>query len=213
MNTPIIMYISSVSQALPIVAAFAVWGRHQPAPYPRLILWCLLMLGADVLDLAVRSLGPNAFTSYIMLPLEVGATLWVLAAWQPTAFLRLVYMMAIAVAGTIVAILLILVDPVKNFDLWIGPSLALLALVGVLHTLVHRALISGGLLTEQGWFWVCLGIGLFWLCFISVPPFYAAYIHTDMRMIVRVLIVRAWVVMACFLFITWGIVCQKRQAR
>lgn len=209
-----VMFVQAASQALPIVAAFAVRGRHQPVPYPRLVFWCAVLVVTDVLALAVaKAFGNNLWMVYVTLPIEVGLVLWLLSEWQPTELLRLTYTLAIPVMGTVVISLLMLTDPTKTFYRWVSPFLALLALVAALQTLVHRALLSRSRLTEQDWFWVCLGMSLFWLGYVSVPVFADAFLVAHEDWVWWAYVSRAYTDIAAFILMSWGIWCQRVPAR
>ena len=53
MAIPLLLHVASASQALPIVAAALVGGRHLPVPHRRLAIWCCLLVLLDVVDLIV----------------------------------------------------------------------------------------------------------------------------------------------------------------
>jgi hypothetical protein len=211
---PLIMFGHAVSQAAPIVAAIAVRGRHKPVPYRPIVIWCLALLATDAIDLAVAArYGNNLWTSYVAIPVEVGMALWILSTWQPSEFLRLAYNLAIPVMGTLVVSLLVLTDPSVTFYRWIAPFLGLLALSASLHTLVLRTLISRAPLVRQDWFWICLGMALFWLGDVSVPVFADTFLVTHVDWVRWAYISRAYTDIVAFLLMSWGIVCQRVPAR
>ncbi|MFI4978486.1 MAG: hypothetical protein ACHQC8_07430 [Solirubrobacterales bacterium] len=209
-----VMFVQAASQALPIVAAFAVRGRHKPVPYPRVVVWCLILIGTDMLALVLaKLLGNNLWLSYVTRPIEVFLTLWVLSLWQPTEYLRLAYSLAIPVVGALVVSVLMLTDPTVTFSRWMAPPLALLALAASLHTLVHRTLLSRAPLARQDWFWICLGMSLFWLGYVSVPVFADAFLATHEDWVWWAYVSRAYTDIAAFILMSWGIWCQRVPAR
>jgi hypothetical protein len=211
---PLVMFGQAASQALPIVAALKVRGRHQPVPYPRLVFWCGILLVTDVLGLVVaEALGNNLWMVYVTLPVEVGLVLWLLSEWQSTELLRLTYSLAIPVMGTVVVSLLMLTDPAKTFYRYVSPFLALLGLAAALHTLVHRTLLSRGPLIRQDWFWICLGMALFWLGYVSVPVFADTFLVAHVDWVRWAYISRAYTDIVAFLLMSWGVVCQRVPAR
>jgi hypothetical protein len=213
MAIPTIMYVHAASQALPIVAAYAVRGREQPAPYRRVIIWCLVLLATDAVDLTFARLRyNNLWTAYFTTPVEVGMSLWILAAWQPNELLRLTYNMAIPVTGTVVVSLLVLTDPSVTFYRWIAPFLSLLALAASVHTLAHRTLLSRAPLADQGWFWICLGMSLFWLGYVSVPVFLDLFIDTHQDWVGWAYMGRAGTDIAAFGLMAWGILRSRVPA-
>jgi hypothetical protein len=206
MTIPAIMYVHAASQALPIVAALGVRGRQQPVPYHRVVIWCLVLLATDAVDLTFARLHyNNLWTGYFTRPLELGMSLWILSDWQPNESLRLTYNLAIPITGTVVASLLVLTDPSVTFYRWIAPLLGLLALVASVHTLAHRTLLSRVPLTDQGWFWICLGMSLFWLGDVSVPVFADAFVVTHETWVHWAYMGRAYTDIAAFGLMAWGI--------
>lgn len=214
MAIPAILYATSATQVLPVVASFAVWGRRPPAPYPLLLTWCAVLVASDGLDLLVAFMrGPNLWLAYFTLPVELCLTLLLLAEWQLTARLRSAYRRALPVCIAGHAVFLALTDRAVTFEIWVIPLSGLIALAGILHTLVHRSLTSRGPLTDQGWFWVLLGMALFWATFVPVPPFAQAFIAPRIDWVRSAYIVRSWIKIAAFALITWGVVCQRLATR
>ncbi len=214
MAIPVVLYAINASQALPIVAVRVVRGRHPPAPHLRLSIWCAVLLSADVLDIGVAALvGTNRFTSWVLLPVEVALTFWILAAWQPELRMRRAYMTAIPISLIAAAAAMAAFGPERTFDIWLGPLLALSALGGTVHTLVHRSLWSRSQLFAEDWFWILLGMSFLWVGFVPVPAFMFAIIDSAMGWVSLILLSRAWLVFAAFLLITWGILCPRILAR
>ena len=117
MAIPVLLYVASASQALPIAAAALVGGRPLPVPHRRLALWCCLLVLLDVGDLAVgASTGNNLWTAYLTLPVELGMTLWILSSWQSPRWAR-AYMLAVPIVGATVAMALLLTDPAREAPL------------------------------------------------------------------------------------------------
>lgn len=196
------------------MAVLAWWGRQPPTPLRRLAVWSLFLLVTDLLEfVAGAATGNNLWLEYVVLPLELCFTLWILAAWQPDRRWSRRYEIAIPVIVAVVAVLLLAVDPAAQFYLWIGPVLSLVAVLATMLTLIPRSLLSRTTLTNQDWFWVCLGLALFWACFAPVPPFMQAFLGTRTEWVVGFLLTRAWLTVAAFLLITWGVFCQRLPVR
>ena len=213
MAIPLIAHVQVASQGLPIVAVLALWGRRAPAPYARLALWCLFLVASDILDLIVALLrGNNQFTTYVVLPAEVALTLWVLSSWEKSPGRSrlatvVAVLMALAVGGA-----LLLTNPAETFDRWVAPALALIALMAALAMLLRLVLTSQQLLTGQDWFWITLGMALFWVLSVPLPPFADAILPTNERWVHIAYYSRACIVILSFLLMTWGVLCQRRQA-
>lgn len=212
MEIPLVMYATSASQSLPVFTVLLVRGRHPPAPYLRITTWCCFLVLADVFNISVMYLqGNNLWTSYYTLPAEVGLTLWILAAWQANARMQRLYMYAIVLVVLGTAAVLLATDPAVTFEVWVAPTLALIALAKSVHTLVHRSLLSRQPLTTQAWFGVCLGLSLFWLLSVPMPPFANAILNQNIKWVDVVYQARAWVMIVSFMLMSWGILCSRDQ--
>jgi hypothetical protein len=211
---PFIAHVQFASHAVPIVAALTVRDRPRPVLYHRAIVWFCALVIAEESGLIVGWLsGNNLWLGYATIPVEVGLFIWMLSALQPTEYLRTAYMLAIPVAGVIVLAFLLLTDPTKTFYRWVAPSLALLALAASLETLVLRSLESRAPLVLQDWFWLSLGLSLFWLNFVSITIFYEAFIGTHQDWVVTALLARSWVDITACLLMSWGLLQPWLRAR
>jgi hypothetical protein len=208
----LVQYVGFSSQAMPLFAVVATRGRHPPAPYRQLAFLCLAFLLSDVAMLIVHAIWRyNLWVTWFTQPLEVALTLWLLSYWQPVIRLSRIYRNVIPVAAAATAILLVVTDPSVTFDEYIGPLLSLVALVGSLHTLVHRSLRSRGLLPSQDWFWICAGLSLFWLLYVPVDAFVEATFGRDEALAALVHIIRTGLMPVPFLLMTWGVLCRRFQ--
>ncbi len=207
---PVVLFVALLALSLPIATGLRVWGRRPPAPLGWLMVWCALLLTSGLLDIVVAyTAGNNLWLSYIFMPLEVVVALLMLACWQPSNALARGYRLVIPLilAGT--AVVLLFTEGAETFDMWVMPLLSLLALVGTMHTLVHRTVLSRGLLTGYDWFWVCLGFSVYWVGFVGVPVFHKAFISTYPGWVRAAYETRAWTNVAAFLLMTWGMLCQR----
>lgn len=214
MAIPAILLAQYVTASLPILAVVIVWGRRPPAPHKGVALWFAFMIATGALDVvAARATGTNEWLGHLTLPIEVSLVLWYLSFWQPAERLRRTYRLAVPVVLLGAAIVLMTAGDPEIFDIWISPALALVVLAGLLQTLVHRSLISTESLGRQDWFWVCLGASVFWLGFVSLPPFHRAFVDTHPDWVRVAYMARAWVNIGAFLMVTWGVLCQRIPAR
>ena len=214
MAIPLIAKVQFACQALPIVAALTVRDRPRPVLYQRAIIWfCVLMLTDESAVVVGTLTGNNLWLGYLTLPLEVGLFLWMLSVLQPTEYLRTAYSLSVPVIGLVVIALLVLTDPAKTFDRYVAPGLALVTLSASLETLVLRSLESRAPLTQQDWFWLCLGLSLFWLSFVSITIFHQAFIGTHVDWVVTALIARAWVDIVAYSLMAWGLLQPWLRAR
>ncbi len=211
MAIPIILRIAVASQVVPLGATLAVRGRHPPAVYRRVAIWCCLLILFDVLSfVASLVFGENLWLTWFSEPIESAVTIWILMAWQASDGRMRFYRAAIPILLVVVAALLLLTKPERTFSTWIGPGIALVTLIAGLQTLIERTLLSREILTRQDWFWVCLGLTVFWACYVPVAPFARAMLTMHQDWVVTAYLVRAYVMVASFLVITWGILCTPR---
>ena len=214
MAIPILLQVASAAQALPVIALAVVRGRHSPAPHLRIALWCCLLVLFDVMDLVVGGrTGNNHWTAYGTVPVEVGTTLWILSAWQPDGPVRRAYVIGIAATGAAIAAALLLTNPQETFDVWVAPLAALFAFGAVLHTLVTRTLRSREALLSLDWFWICLGLALFWAVQISTPALLTAFLDTHRELVVDAFLARSAIVIVGFVCIAWGVACPQAPLR
>lgn len=216
MAIPLLLKVASASQALPIVAVawMMVRGRRMPAPYLRIALWCVLLVLFDLADVFIGKGGSNNhWTGYYTVPIEIGMTLWILAAWQPDGPWRRAYIFGIAATGAAIGAALLLTDPQQTFDVWVTPLAALFAFGAVLHTLVVRSLQSREALVRLDWFWICIGLAVFWIVQISTPALMTAFIEKHRDVVVTVLLTRSAIMIAGFVCVAWGIVCRPLPSR
>jgi len=211
---PVFVYVTLLSQLLPVVASAGYWGRRPPTRFFRLSGWCMLLVLSDVVDAAVAmAQGDNTRVWHFSLPVEAGVSLWVLAGFQPTPLLRRWYTLATTAPGVLIGLLSPLSDFEAAFELWISPLVCFLLFVAALHTLVYGSLRSRSPLPRQDWFWVSLGMALFWAGFIPMEAFSLAFIDSHREWVLRALNVRYGTVILAFLMMAGGVACPRMPAR
>ncbi len=213
MAIPIFFHFAFATEALPIAAVLAVRGRRPPDPYRRVAIWAGSLMIIDLASQIIGSLvGNNLFLAGVFEPVEAGLTLWILATWQPRAFGRL-YITMIPLMGIMTALALVTPGFSGIWDAWLGPSLAILMLIASLQTLIQRALSSRELLTDTEWFWICIGLSIYWFSSVPLPPFLNGYVVTHEVWVWRMLYTRSALLIVAFCLITWGVLCTRNQLR
>lgn len=210
MAIPAAIYVQIASQGLPVVAALAVWGRQPPAPYLRLAAWCAFLLWIDTAAIGIAAvMGNNWWLSYYAMPLEVAFLYWILAFWQPSGFLRRVYLGGGAAMLLFAAVIYAAWPPAVSFPSLVAPVVTTAALAASLHTLVHRSVLSRNQLYVEDWFWVSLGLSIMWASTILIPSFLALFVRDSRELSVVVMMVRAAFVTLAFAIVGWGVACPR----
>jgi hypothetical protein len=210
---PPLAVAASASQLLPIVTARIVWGRQVPAPYLRLLAYCVFIFLADLQDIVIGSLrGDNWFTAYYNLPLEVVLTLWLLLPWQAGPRMRRAYRTAMGLVAAGAALALVPADRARVFHQLAEPALDMVALMAILQTLVERTLRSRGPLPGEDWFWICIGLALVWILAVPVMPFAVAYVRSQSDWVLYTLLSKDVFFILALVFIAWGVACRRVRA-
>jgi hypothetical protein len=211
---PLALYVAHAVQAVPIVAIALVWGRRPPAPYLLLSVWCGMLVLDGALEMMLGSRGhQNLWLGWIFGPAEVSLTLWFLSYWHRAGWLRRAYRQSVVVILLLTPAVHLMNDPTEFWEMWVGPLFALTCFVAAVHTLLESAIGARVPLTMLDRFWVCLGLGVFWVTFVPLPPFAYALVNTRTDWIILAYIIRAWVKVAGLAFVVTGIYVAWSQKR
>lgn len=206
MDVPLIIKATHFAPLAPMLVVGAAWGRNFPAPFGRLLLVCLALMASSAAEVVLAAQGRNnLWLSWYAMPVDVSLMLWTLEYWQTRPVARRIYRLAIPAVILFTAVMVLATDPTRTFDVWTWPLLALAGLSAAVHTLVVRSLGSRSPLGVQDWFWVCLGLIVFWISSVPLPAFAQAVINTRESWVISVYVVRAWVLIGAFVLITWGV--------
>jgi len=208
MPFPAVLYAAALSQTLPPIAALTRWGRPVPVPARWVLAWCGLLVVTDAISLAVNvAHRQNLWLQYGAVPLGSALVLWALSQWQLNEVLRLAYRLAIVVlvVATIAALLVLRPEPM--FEQVVEPFHALVLLAASLNTLLHRAVRTTGSIAGEHWFWIALGLSLYFAASVSIGPFAVALLASNVDWVRQAYIARAWTGVLAFVLITTGIVC------
>lgn len=210
MPYPAVLYAASLSQALPLVAGWMCRGRRPPAPVRLVLWWCAALLATDALSIAVaRAQGNNTSLQYAAVPIQSGLVLWALSGWQWHEVFRLAYRIAVPVLGGATAAVLLMRPPEPMFDEVVAPIHALVLLAASLYTLLQRALRAEGGIAWQAWFWICLGLSLYYAGSVAIRPFARALLAAEVDWVRQAYFARAWTSIFAFVLITLGILCLR----
>jgi hypothetical protein len=184
---PWVLYAASLSQALPLLAAFR-YGPRLPSPRKWVVLWCAAMLASDAAQLWLRGSDGthNLSVEYVVVPLHSTIMLWTLSLWQQ--------------------------DPVSRLAFRVAIPLHLL-MAASLYTLVRRASAEPERVTSRDWFWITLGTSMFFAIRVALAPFVAIMLGTNTELTRLAYLVSAWIDIAALALIARGMVCPLPQTR
>jgi hypothetical protein len=103
------------------------------------------------------------------------------------------------------AVLVLGADPL--FEQVVSPIHALVLLAASLHTLVHRAVGAEGAMAREHWFWMGLGLSLYFAASVAIGPFAQALLASNIAWVRQAYIARAWTSVLAFVLITTGVLC------
>jgi hypothetical protein len=208
---PLILDFAVFAQGLPVLAAMT---RHRRITGARLVIveWCLLLLFMDLIGGyfgRIRHMN-NHFLTYIFTPLQGITIMWALSLWQVKPVARMTIRLAIPPFLAAWVLLSLFVEETDNFSPIGEPVYSLLALGAAVFTLLSR---SGGEtepLPQQDWFWICIGLILYFGLLVVLTPLGAAFSTSNPMLVYHAYIVRAWVNIAAFTMISIGMLCPPR---
>jgi hypothetical protein len=93
------------------------------------------------------------------------------------------------------------------FEQVVSPIHALVLLAASLHTLVHRAVGAEGAIAREHWFWMGLGLSLYFAASVAIGPFAQALLASNIAWVRQAYIARAWTSVLAFVLITTGVLC------
>jgi hypothetical protein len=213
-RTPLILHVAALSQALPVLAALR-HGRRLPAARLWTIAWCVALIVGDAMQLWWR--GENG-TNNLWLrvagaPIQNAIMLWTLSLWQRHAVSRLAFRIAIPLFLVTLVALIPTVGETGTFNTVTGPFQALLLLAGALYTLVRNAASDPEGVTRHDWFWVTLGVSLYFGLRVALPTFAQILMSSHQDLVRLAYFVQASADIAVFLLIARGIWCPLPLAR
>lgn len=207
MKVPLIALVAMYAQALPLLGVLRDRGRT-PVARRWVALWCTLLLLTDlVATLVARLHGYNLWVFYAHVPLSHALVLWTLSLWQTNALLVLAYRLAIPLSLLVLAALLFARNPGAAADNFGIPALRLLALAGAAATLVSRSATALEPVTRQDWFWITLGIAIYFALGVALQPFVTLLLAERVDLVDLAYRTKAWADVGAFLLITRGMLC------
>ncbi|MEO8030876.1 MAG: hypothetical protein ABJC74_07785 [Gemmatimonadota bacterium] len=206
----VVAYASNASELLPPLAILLKQSR-QPARL-KVGLFCLFLFLFDMLLIAFRHVGSqgNLWLTYFFHPVEVLLGAWLLSDWQVKPGARRVLGYLVSVYLVAVIGLTVLVELPDTFSLITGSLSGVFMLCLALFTLVTNGLAEPGELRRRDWFWLCLGLAVYFSAETGVEPLQRFLIGTDVQAFIRILMASLIVQMTAMLLITRGMMCPVR---
>ena len=207
MRIPLILYLAWASTALPVLAGLLAGWRNS-ASRTAVWVWALLLVLGNALALLLASRGVNNhWLIYLSTPLIGVAVIAALNGWQVRAVGRLVLRILLPLYLVAWTVIVFAVEDINTFSLLAGPFSSFVLLIAVSATFVARSVHSLEPLTRQDWFWVCLGMIIFYGVETGFPPVALLLGRSRPDLLVTAAQVRAASTIAAMITVSWGLLC------
>ena len=206
MKPPVITYVAIWVQALPAFALALTTRRTRAGAL--IALGTILSLFANTIGWILADLvGNNMIVTYLSSPLTAVCYIWAMSDWQVSAREMRWYRRGAIGFVVVWAVLVVLVEDVRNFGLATGPVFSLTLLAIGTWTLLRRThVIEAGPFTGSDWFWVSTGLAINGAATALSTPLGAILIERQRYDLFNVAWqVRAVLVTISYLFMSWGI--------
>jgi hypothetical protein len=184
-----------------------LYARSLPAPRRWFILWCLLSALADGLWFFFGQLGENLWLRIITIPVRATVMFWLLSLWQTGARMRRVMRQAIVVLIPLTVAIALISEGLESFGDKSGPILQLALLAASVYTLVSRSVTSSDRLAREDWFWITLGLSLYFALGVALGPVAMALLQGNTVFLKQVLLFKARADVLAFILMTVGMLC------
>jgi hypothetical protein len=206
MRIPLILYVAWASTALPVLAGLR--GGLRDGSRMAVWLWAFLLVSVNALALLLASRAQNNhWLIYLSTPLEGVAVVAALIGWQTRDLGRLVLRFLLPLYLVAWTVIVLTVEDITTFSLVAGPFSSLILLVALTATFVSRSMRSLEALTKQDWFWVCLGLLIFYGVETGFPPVALLLGRSRPDLLDAAMMVRSASMIAAMLTVSWGLLC------
>ncbi|HEY7566088.1 MAG TPA: hypothetical protein VH762_00845 [Gemmatimonadaceae bacterium] len=201
------LYAATFVQLLPVVGGLLQGGNLPPARR-WFMLWCLLSFIADGVQFIFgQVVGNNLWLRMIIAPVQVAVAFWALSLWQLDAKPRRVMRQAIFFLIPATIVIAMLWEGPVSFGDKSGPMLQLALLAGCVYTLVSRSVASTVRLAREDWFWITLGLSLYFALGVALGPVAMALLQGNTEFLKQVLLFKARADILAFVLMTIGMLC------
>ncbi len=208
MRYPWELYAAAFAQLLPVLGGLP-HGRSLPSARRWFMLWCALSFTGDAVQfLFGRVAGAeNLWLRLVVVPAQFGIAFWVLSLWQLGAKSRRVMRQAIVILIPATLVIALLWEGLASFGDKSGPILQLAMLAASVYTLVSRSVASSDRLAREDWFWITLGLSLYFAVNVALGPVAMALLSQDQTFLVQVFVFKARADILAFILMTIGMLC------
>jgi hypothetical protein len=207
LNFPWELYAAALSQLLPVLGGL-LYPRSLPSSRRWFVLWCGLSVIADgVWFIFGQVAGENLWLRIITVPVRAAVLFWLLSLWQTGSRSRLLMRRAIAILIPVTVLIALIWEGTLSFGDKSGPMLQLAQLAASVYTLVSRSVASTERLAREDWFWITLGLSLYFAVNVALGPVAMALLSQDQTFLIQVYIFKARADILAFILMTIGMLC------
>jgi len=204
---PLELHLATASQLFPAIAALRFAGRL-PAVRWWFLAWCLLSFLADGAQLlSAHIAGSNLWLRLVTHPLRAALLFWTLSLWQLEPKPQRMMRQAIVIFIPVTLAVALLWEGAASFGDKSGPILQLGLLAGCVYTLVSRSVAATERLAREDWFWITLGLSLYFALNVALAPTAMALLRDNVPLLKQVLLFKARADILAFILMTVGMLC------
>jgi hypothetical protein len=210
MPTPLIHYLAWASLALPLLAGLR--GGLRTSSRVAVWVWAFLLASANTIALILALRGRNNhWLTYLTTLLEGLAILLALIGWQVHRAGRLVLWVLLPIYLVTWTFIVFSVESLSTYSPFAGPFSSLLLLIALSATFVSRTMRSLEPLTRQDWFWVCLGLLIFYGVEAGYPPVALRLGASRPDLLLAASQARSAIMIVAMITVSWGLLCPTTR--
>lgn len=207
----ILLWLSILSFAIPTLAGLR--ARQLSLPLRLIVIYSAVALveGLSMRYLASRN-QTNLWLIHAFAPFEAAILLFALSRWQTREVARLTVVFCIPAFLLLWCGLTIAAESLEQFPKYVKTVESILLLAVSAYTLVTRSRSLAEPLTQQDWFWVCVGIMIYFSMLALLNPVANLLLeHDSIVLLMAVFEVNAALIILHNFFFAWAIRCQQQQ--
>jgi hypothetical protein len=204
---PVILYLAWASTLLPVLAGLK-GGFRKSTSRKAAWVWALLLVLVNACAILLASWGSNNhWLVYVSTPLEGIAVIVALIGWQVRDVGRFVLRALLPLYLAAWTVIVVAVEDINTFSLVAGPFSSLLLLIAISATFVARSMHLLEPLTRQDWFWVCIGMMVFYGVEVGFPPAALLLGRSRPDLLDTAVQARSAIIIAAMITVSWGLLC------